>query len=176
MAKPEITQIELTPEQEKFVLTAGGALSRGRGRTPSRVLKAFYPANITICGYQVSQCGLGILGLLEAIDHPFIATMLGGDARELKIADQQRAFYIFAHPREARGLLALGMDKFDAAAYDATANFTVGALAEITTKLALLVREGLSTMPGVDIDGKKGESSDPLNEGGPKESAPEIPA
>jgi hypothetical protein len=150
MAKTDLPK--LTPEQEKFVLNTQGALAKGAGRTPSRVLKTFYPANITICGYEVSQCGLGILGMLEAIDHPLIAVMLGKEDREVKIADQQRAFYIFAFPRQARGLIAQGMDKFDDAAFEATSGMTVAALAEITAKVTQLIRDGLATMPGVDLN------------------------
>jgi hypothetical protein len=174
MAKP--TTPKLTPEQSKFVLTTQGALAKKSGRTPSRVLKTFYPAKIKICGYEVSQCGLGILGLLEQIGHPFIDVMLGKGDREVSIADQQRAFFIFAHPRTARDLLAQGPEALDVAAYEFTENLNAAALGEITAKVAQLVREGLATMPGVDLDAKA-SGADPLTDGGSAtESAPATPA
>lgn len=103
---------KIPAKTKRFLAAAKRAVeANGAGRTPSPVLKTFFPPSLEISGLRVSRAGLGILGVLEAIKHPFIEQAFA-DAKvedvRVTIGDIQVALYVFAEPRAAKDAHAQG--------------------------------------------------------------------
>lgn len=167
----------LTPEQRAFIEKADSAAAEVSGRTPSRVLKTFFPASLDIAGVKISPCGLGILGVLEAIRHPFLETALSGVEKDLTVKDIQTALYVFAHPREAKGALAAG--KLDETVEDWVFAAEIPADAAMKAPFILIgmLRGSMEMLPGYDpVSAKEGAQDGPLESPVSSASPSETPA
>lgn len=166
----------LTPEQEKFVASVDAAAAASEGRTPDRVLKTFYPKTLEIEGVKISKCGLGILGILEDIKHPFIENAITGKDTAATIKDIRRALYIFAHPREAKSALAVSLAELDkiVEAWVMESEIPASAAVKAPYILVKMIQDGMGMVPGFDPETPAPEESEAA---GPlAESAQPTPA
>lgn len=127
------------------------------GKTPSVVLDALLPGDAEVCGIRIHAFTLGMLLLLEKIDHPEIS------GKEASISDSANALYIFAAPLAAKAALARGRDQFEQAAFEfCLEKIPAGALTAFGEAIRDQIKKGMSTVPGKFVPGQEGGDADPL--------------
>jgi len=113
------------------------------GKTPGVVLGALLPDVEMVCGIEIHSFTLGVLMLLEKIDHPELRGGVTG------IADSANALFVFAEPKKARESLARGREVFDAEAFDfCLGKVPASALPAVGEAIRRQIERGMSTVPG----------------------------
>jgi hypothetical protein len=125
-------------------LSAACDAHKGRaGETPSVVRNALLPDAQTVCGITIHPFTLGILMLLEKIEHP---ELTGGTAG---IADSANALFIFSDPIAAKSAISQGRDYFDQAAFEfCLEKVPASSLPKISEAMREQIALGMSTVPG----------------------------
>lgn len=113
-------------------------------QTPEEVRKAFLAGTKTVGPISLQPFSLGILWLLEEIDHPIIKP-----AAELKAKDVSRAIAIFSDPEGAgEAIKSAGLDALDEFAMPIVSGISMAWLSEIIAAIVEIITEGLATIPG----------------------------
>lgn len=152
---------KIAPKQKKIVETVNSAVDASEG-TPSRVIKTFSPSDITISGMKISKCGLGILGLLEEIDHPLIKLAMGEEGVKIGVRDIQRAVYIFADPRGAKNASAVGKLDETAEAWVMENEVPADAVSKLPQIFVGMIEGNFSMIPGAGADREACETNEKL--------------
>lgn len=121
-------------------------------QTPAPVRKAFLPKVRKVGALTLQPFTLGMLWLLEEIEHPFFAATAGAaegaSNDELPVREVARALFIFAHPERAAAALAEEVAVFDAEAKQLAFQIPAGQMAEAVRGMVEQLTEGLATLPG----------------------------
>lgn len=135
---------------------AAAAAARDQAlNTPDEVRRAFLRDRYEVAGVTLQPLTMGILYLLQEIDHPFVRKpAIGADGKpvphEVTTKDAMRAIYIFHAPSAARD--AIEADVLDAEAFALANTISPFDMEAIAAELGQIFTDGFSTMPGGGID------------------------
>lgn len=122
------------------------AVARDRAaQTPEEVRKAFLGTKERIAGIDLEPFTMGVIWLLEEIEHP---TFTGTAKGNLSIRDIGRALFIYSDSAGARAALAEGIEAFDIGAHEVAKRVLPGEIAEVAAAIAKRTAEGMATVPG----------------------------
>src|SRR5262245_41523605 len=114
--------------------------------TPEEVRAAFLGKRAKAGGLELHPLTLGIIWLLEDLQHPLIDGLKEGE--RLSIKQQAGAAFVFAAPDEARAALAEGRETFEMGAHQVAMKLTPADLGEVAAAVVRIFNEGLATIPG----------------------------
>jgi hypothetical protein len=158
-------------EESRAMLAARDAA----GGTPEEVRQAFLNSKRALPGVELEPFSIGIMWLLEEIDHPLVRKAIQAkdedgkprfaegkpvyEAQPIGFKDIARALYIFADSEGAHDALERGLTEFDSGAFVLAKSVPPQTYLAASNLIPQIIQEGLASLPGGGASNPPGTSS-----------------